>query len=386
MDQTAIELIYEGPLETEPWRNFLEYFQRRLGASGVSLNCRLPEPGDRGYDISIADADVQELRTHYAAGQHADNPFNQAVLEFGKARRWSDFVAPEIFHDSAFYRDFCQPAGFEYGLCLPLQGPARCSAWLYAVRNDGGEDFDAATLAWCETLGPHFERALRIFARIKTLQYERATFELAMHPLHIGAIVLDRRGRVLTINRSAETILASDSGLALRGDQLHFASAALRERFDAALAALACETNAPAVAFEVISVPRAGRPPLGLLGRPFPDYFQFMLEPRPAVLLYLTDPSTEPVAPESFLQSLFGLTKSEARLTTLLVDGHKLAAAAAAMDITEGSARIYCKRIFAKMGVSRQTDLIKMVLNSVAVLSGMAKPGTDHVSPSVQPR
>jgi DNA-binding CsgD family transcriptional regulator len=372
MDQTAIELIYEGPLEAEPWRHFLEYFQRRLGASGVSLNCRLPEPGDRGYDISIADADVHELRTHYAAGQHADNPFNRTVLEFGKARRWSDFVAPETFHDSAFYREFCQPAGFEYALCLPLQGPAHCSAWLYAVRNADGEDFDAATLAWCETLGPHFERALRIFARIKTLQYERATFEMAMHPLHIGAIVLDRQGRVLTINPSAETILATATELSLHRGQLHFASTALRTRFEAALAALAGGTTAaPASTFAAISIPRAGHPPLGLLARPFPDYFQFMLEPRPAVLLYLSDPATEPVAPESLLQSLFGLTRSEARLTTLLVDGMKLATAAAAMEITEGSARIYCKRIFAKMGVSRQADLVKMVLNSVAVLSGV---------------
>jgi DNA-binding CsgD family transcriptional regulator len=369
MDQTAIELIYEGPLEAEPWRNFLAFFQRRLGASGVSLNCRLPEPGDRGYDISIADADVQALRADYAAGQHADNPFNRAVLDIGKAHRWSDFVAPEAFHASAFFREFCQPAGFEYAVCVPLQGPDGRSAWLYAVRNASSTDFDAATLAWCETLAPHFERALRIFARLKTLQYERATFEMAMHPLHIGAIVLDRRGRVLTTNRSAEAILAAGDGVALRDDRLHFANAGARERFSAALASLAGEITEPAM--EVLSVPRTGRPPLGLLARPFPDYFQFMLEPRPAVLLYLTDPAAEPVAPEPFLQSLFGLTKSEARLTTLLVDGHKLAAAAAAMDITEGSARIYCKRIFAKMGVSRQTDLVKMVLNSVAVLSGM---------------
>lgn len=372
MDQTAIELIYEGPLEAEPWRGFLEYFRNRLGASGVSLNCRLPEPGDRGYDISIADANVQELRTHYAAGQHADNPFNRVELTFGKARRWSDFVDPANFHNSAFYQEFCQPAGFEYALCLPLQGPARCSAWLYAVRNAGGTDFDAATLSWCETLTPHFQRALRIFARLKTLEYERATFEMAMHPLHIGAIVLDRQGRVLTINSSAEAILATGADLSLRGDRLQFASNALRTRFDTAIATLTVAATTPATpTFEAMSVPRAGRSPLGLLVRPFPDYFQFMLEPRPAVLLYLSDPAAGQVAPESFLQSLFGLTGSEARLATLLVEGHKLAAAAAAMDITEGSARIYCKRIFAKMGVSRQTDLVKMVLNSVAVLSGV---------------
>lgn len=369
MDPTAIELIYEGPLEAEPWRRFLEYFRERLGASGASLNCRLPEPGDAGYDISIADADVDALRTHYAAGQHAGNPFNRAPWAAGTARRWSDFVEPGVFRRSAFYRDFCRPAGFEHALCLSLQAPGDCSAWLYAVRNAHGADFAAADLAWCEALAPHFERALRLFARIKTLQYERVTLEMAIQPLHIGAIVLDRHGHVLSINAGARAILDADSGLSLHAGQLRFERAALRARFDAAIAAL---TGDAAPAFEVISVPRAGRPPLGLLARRFPGYFQFMLEPRPAILLYIADPATAHVAPEAFLQSLFGLTRSEARLTTLLVDGLKLAAAAAAMDITEGSARIYCKRIFAKTGVSRQTDLIKMVLSSVAVLSGEA--------------
>lgn len=367
MDQTAIELIYEGPLETEPWRGFVEYFRERLSASGASLNCRLPEPGDAGCDISTADADVDALRTHYAAGQHVGNPFNQAPQEFGTARRWSDLVAPAAFRSSAFYRDFCQPAGFEYALCLPLRGPAQCSAWLYAVRSADASDFSAEELAWCEALAPHFERALRLFARIGTLQYERTTLELAIQPLHIGAIVLDRRGAVLSINRSAQAILDANDVLSLHNGKLRFASTALRARFAAALATLTGEA-APAV--EAISIPRTGRPPLGLLARPFPGYFQFMLEPRPAVLLYLSDPDAGHVAPEAFLQSLFGLTRSEARLTTLLVDGLKLADAAAAMAITEGSARIYCKRIFAKTGVSRQTELIKMVLGSVAVLSG----------------
>lgn len=370
MDQTAIELIYEGPLEAEPWRHFLEYFRSRLGANGASLICRLPEPGDPGFDISIADADVDELRIHYAAGAHADNPFNRTTLEFGKACRWSDFIATEDFRNGAFYREFCEPAGFEYALCLPLQGPAHCSAWLYAVRGRDSADFDKDDLAWCEMLVPHFQRALRLFSRIKTLQYERTTLELAMHPLHIGAIVLDARGHVLTINDSAQAIVAANAGLSLHGSQLRFADPALRARFDAAVAALTGDATPAAPAFEVISVPRTGRPPLGLLARPYPGYFQFMLEPRPAILLYLSDPATETVASEAFLQALFGLTKSEARLTTLLVDGLKLAAAAQAMDITEGSARIYSKRIFAKMGVSGQTDLVKMVLNSVAILSG----------------
>jgi DNA-binding CsgD family transcriptional regulator len=83
----------------------------------------------------------------------------------------------------------------------------------------------------------------------------------------------------------------------------------------------------------------------------------------------MTAPGSHQLLPEQLLISLFGLSRSEARLATLLVEGLKLAEAAGAMNISEGSARIYCKRIFSKMGVGRQVELVKMVLKSVASLS-----------------
>jgi DNA-binding CsgD family transcriptional regulator len=66
---------------------------------------------------------------------------------------------------------------------------------------------------------------------------------------------------------------------------------------------------------------------------------------------------------------LFGLTSAEARLAALLADGMSLAEAAAALAISEGSARTYSKRIFAKTGVSRQAELVRLVLKSVAALA-----------------
>ena len=61
------------------------------------------------------------------------------------------------------------------------------------------------------------------------------------------------------------------------------------------------------------------------------------------------------------LQRLFALSPSQARLTLSLFDGVTVKHAAERLGLTEGTARQYLKRIFAKTGARRQPDLIRHV-------------------------
>lgn len=65
---------------------------------------------------------------------------------------------------------------------------------------------------------------------------------------------------------------------------------------------------------------------------------------------------------------MFGLTPTEARLAVLLAEGASLQNVAEQLEITEQTARTYCKRIFGKTGTSRQADLVRLVITSVASL------------------
>jgi DNA-binding CsgD family transcriptional regulator len=57
----------------------------------------------------------------------------------------------------------------------------------------------------------------------------------------------------------------------------------------------------------------------------------------------------------------------------LLYDGASVKHAAAKLGITEGSARQYLRRIFAKTGTNRQIDLIREIARTAA---GGAKDGS----------
>jgi DNA-binding CsgD family transcriptional regulator len=93
------------------------------------------------------------------------------------------------------------------------------------------------------------------------------------------------------------------------------------------------------------------------------------------VIVYLTDLSRklEALQPtressQTLVAQLFGLTPQEARLALLLADGCTLAAAAQQIGVAEAAARNYSKRIYAKMGIRSQSDIVRLVYRSFALL------------------
>ena len=68
------------------------------------------------------------------------------------------------------------------------------------------------------------------------------------------------------------------------------------------------------------------------------------------------------------LRRRFDLSHAEARFAALLVAGKSVDDAGADSGLTRASARTYCKRIFARMGARSQSELVRLVLTSVARL------------------
>lgn len=66
-------------------------------------------------------------------------------------------------------------------------------------------------------------------------------------------------------------------------------------------------------------------------------------------------------ADQRLLEERLALSPAQAQLAALLYDGKSLKQAASSLGITEGSARQYLRRIFAKTGTNRQIDLVRRV-------------------------
>lgn len=89
---------------------------------------------------------------------------------------------------------------------------------------------------------------------------------------------------------------------------------------------------------------------------------------KPGFIFILVEPDS--VGPPSVdnLMDVFGLTRSEARLTQKLAEGIALDEASEAVGISVQSARTYLKAVFVKTGVNRQPQLLKTVFSAIPSL------------------
>jgi DNA-binding CsgD family transcriptional regulator len=78
-------------------------------------------------------------------------------------------------------------------------------------------------------------------------------------------------------------------------------------------------------------------------------------------LLLLTDMDDQPRISQESLMEIFGLTPSQARLASLLVEGKSLKEIAREMQNSSGTARNHLKVVFTQTGTNRQGELVSLL-------------------------
>ena len=89
---------------------------------------------------------------------------------------------------------------------------------------------------------------------------------------------------------------------------------------------------------------------------------------RVAALVLVVDPARKPRIDADVVASALGLTPTESVVAAMLATGSSLREIAAAMGRKESTIRWHLKQIFAKHRVSRQADVVRLVLS----VSGVA--------------
>jgi DNA-binding CsgD family transcriptional regulator len=177
----------------------------------------------------------------------------------------------------------------------------------------------------------------------------------------IGVFVLDSLRRVVFTNPAANVLLGD--GLDLVDGQLR-AIAPASDRMDAAIGQAIADTGDPAARPVPIVIRRARpRRPLAVHVMPihtFDDPAEHFPERARALILIIdADAGSPPSA--ALVRELFGLTDGEARVAALIGSGLRPQEAAAELGVAVETARTVLKRVFQKVGVSRQSELTALM-------------------------
>ena len=374
-----VGMIYAGSLEDQPWQSFLPRLRKIMDAHAVSLVLRPPAAGDRGVILncrrgddtesvdSLADPDDWEAIT-YREQFFALDPF--VNLPPGKVVTQQELVPDQELLNSEYYRDYLEPIGVFHILGVDTVEPDGMIARLRIARRRDEDAFSTQHKQLCEKLLPHLRRAIQIHARLNRTVSERDLYAGAIDQLSVATIILDEQGRVLNTNSVAAGILEQKDGITVQEQELRLDNRTANERLQQIIqtaigAQLAGETSMA----RALRVSRpSGLPEFGLVIRPIPAPEWADGQSSPCIAVFISDPRGQENASQHMLAELFELTPAEANLAIKLARGMSLAEVSAEQNISQHTTRAQLKSIFAKTGVARQAELVRLVLKSVASL------------------
>jgi DNA-binding NarL/FixJ family response regulator len=201
------------------------------------------------------------------------------------------------------------------------------------------------------------DAALRDRAGPSAPAMDGVSAKAAIDQMKCGVIVLGPRGQVLFTNQRAGTLLSRRDGIMVENTGICRASSAEgTQRLHAAIRTARDEGTADAVSIEtrdhgVLRVVVRPREPEST-------------EDETLICLYLFADDDDPAVDPNLLRGMFGLTPSESRLAANLASGQSLESAAESEGWTLNSAKTYLKAVFGKVGVSRQADLVRVILRN----------------------
>jgi DNA-binding CsgD family transcriptional regulator len=265
-----------------------------------------------------------------------------------------------------FYTVFCARHGIYRRVAVGVAPDPHVSVWI-AVQRGQKQPYTNDELECATRLGRHVEKSLRLSIRLLDTELANVGLGEALARLGIGVFAIDSLKRVVFANPAGERLLGD--GIALVNKRLLAGDAAERDALEGAL-----QRMIRAAPEDIMREPRPILIQRQKSARPLAVYVlpvsggatsatQFLTHTRAIVLVI--DPKSDEPADPAVVRDVLGLTLGEARVAALIGAGLPPRDAAEKLGIAEETARTALKRVFAKTGVSRQSELAALLTRMV---------------------
>lgn len=359
--------LYDAALDSRLWNIPMEHLRELFQANYVTLILRIPDQSDAGLMI-VAGNIEGEGKVTYLTYPHSSTPFINQPAD--KVFTVDDLMSEEDWRRSSYYQHWCGPKGVFHVMGVDIATPDSGKLRFRITRPEAAPTFSARDRALCELILPHLRRALNMHNQLDRSQSMGTLYSQAISRLSVATIVLDESGRVLQQNPIAQELLTSADGLKLVGGRLEASypsdNRELQRLVRGAFARQGKEN--PPIA-EAVSITRpSGQVSLVVVVESVPSLEWAESKGQPAVVVYIRDAVGKSLASTTVPKQLFNLTPAETALSLELANGLSLEEAAEALNIRRNTARAHLRAIFSKTGVRRQTELVRIMLNSVMAL------------------
>lgn len=353
-------LLYATLSNPDAWTAFLETAAALFGARGAQII----HQDMRDFNLSftqVSGYDWSEEAYEAYAELIPEDPRLDILLKYpGQAVHCRMEMTDAEYRSTRIYREVLRDLGVEYVCGVNFGEDRACLAGMFLLRDQSQPPFTADDCERLQPLVPHIRRVLDLHGFIGRLELQNRITHDTLDSLGAGVIVIDASGMIEIANSAARTLLKAGGDLRETGGKLHVRTRDGETLKDMLQQVWSSHSMHP---YEVL---REGGDPLLVFMAPHAiSHGRF--DPQPlqeggaVMVVRAPDLRQDPASQARMVELLWNLPPSQARLACLIGAGETLSAAAEQMGVTEASARQYLKAVFRKLGVNRQSDLLRKV-------------------------
>lgn len=355
--------VYEAALDSSRWPDALEGIAGFVGGAAAMIFWQdsLIAKGQRYSSWG----DDPEYTKSYFSKYIALNPIRpvQHLIPIGRVTSISDIVGQGEMHASAFYNEWMRPQGYVDNVLTNLDRSTTSYATFAVARHERNGLVDARARRKMDLLAPHVRRAVLIGKVGDLHQNETDAWAQLLDGIGASVFLVDSKGRLVQLNQLAQSMLDEADVVGLLDGQLFCLDRQFMKDFRdfQSLAALGDSRLG------------VGGIALPLLGKSGQDYVVHFLPLRAAPHRPTFDaPGAEAavfirraeVDLHSGLQLLarrYVFTPRELDVLQAIVGVRGIPQVSALLGISARTAKAHLHSVFAKTGIDRQADLIKLV-------------------------
>jgi DNA-binding CsgD family transcriptional regulator len=201
---------------------------------------------------------------------------------------------------------------------------------------------------------------LELRAELARLKREVCDLRTALSMMTFGVVFVGAGNEVLLTNTQADRQLKAAKGIRLSCGKLALNKSADHQALQVLLeSASRPSRTARTPAGGCMQITGACGHPLFITVAPLR---RCDISEEGTAVIFITDPDERTQLPADLLRRCYGLTSAESRLVMLLIEGKSLREAAASQSTSPNTAKAHLKSVFAKTGVRRQTELMRLLL------------------------
>ncbi len=260
-----------------------------------------------------------------------------------------------------FYRDCLEPAGLLHSLGANLFAEGPVFAYLSLMRGPERGPFDDRALVRAGWVIGHLARAIRMQIEITSRQSETNAMLGVLGALDQPIVLLGNEQVITFVNPAAHRLLAERDGLRVEGEHL---CADRRDDQDRLAMILAQPPRGagPGSEWTAVVSRSSGRPPItcrvGALGS------SLLVHGRPTTHVVVAhDTALRPTLLEESARLAFGLTLSEVKIASLLLQGYSITRMATTLGVSPNTVKTHISHLLSKTGTSRQPELVAQLLS-----------------------